>query len=899
MPQYVSRTGFGTGGVQIYIKEETPMRNLKKVLVLVLCLAMMLSIMVVGAGAVFTDAKDIDSKHQEAVDMSVALNIVQGYPDGSFQPNGNVTRAEMAKIICIALNGGKEPATSVKPTPTFADIDGHWAEGFIEYCYAKGVVAGKSADTFDPSGNVTGSEAAKMLLVALGYNQDVERYVGSDWALYVNVQANQDGLYKELLDIETAEPLTREHAAQMIWNALQAYVINKSSQIDRTTGDITDVYTKDDGPLGTDMLKKYYDANNEIGYMTAISYDSNKGQYTYTFSAGPEFGGDSIPAEDAISVGSVKTAADFSDLFGQKVKVVYKSDDTSNVFGIYPYESNVLHEGIVSELPKMDDGSVKSVKIDGTTYSLDETRAATPVYAYNVAGVDGYLAGYESGNTEFYNYCLIDNDDDGKANCMVVRPVVIGTFTYMVGDKFTAKNAFETKTYKLDDVNMYEGAAKDDYYVMVPAANTVDDTDTYTKLDSVISGKATAKSSTGYTVDGVSYDFAVPLIPGSATKVDAGDTIKEAAVYNGFAFYTDKDSSVSAQDYVLVTGYKPADTLDSKVAELLFTDGTTQRVTLDKGNDTDKAANKAKYNAIDASSIGKLFTYEVDKDKYTLTPAINDQSKNTNEESGFKQVITGAYKYDKDLKSTIGTSRIDPNAIVFVNDAGDYSVITGEKLAKINDTIAVNNAYANKNDSTGYTAVMLASVKATVSSDDNTYGYVVSDVSTVKNDANETVLSFDLFNGTETVTVTSVKSDVTPYGGMAKGTVIKYAPDGSAIDIKAQYNVNSAAALSAITAYNGSDEFSYVSGAVSETISGVPKDVINKAGTPMANVEINKDTVILCIDNDEIEGIPGGVLDLATETPAGNYYANAFVIYNSTDKDADLIVFCSDMLNVM
>ena len=180
------------------------MRNLKKVLVLVLCLAMMLSIMVTGAAAAFTDQKDIDPKHQEAVDMSVALNIIEGYPDGSFKPNGNVTRAEMAKIICIALNGGKEPATSVKPTPTFADIDGHWAEGFIEYCYAKGVVAGKDADTFDPSGDVTGTEAAKMLLVALGYNADVEKYVGSDWELYVNVQANQDGLYNNLLDIQTA-----------------------------------------------------------------------------------------------------------------------------------------------------------------------------------------------------------------------------------------------------------------------------------------------------------------------------------------------------------------------------------------------------------------------------------------------------------------------------------------------------------------------------------------------------------------------------------------------------------------------------------------------------------------------------------------------------------------------
>ena len=85
---------------------------------MVLCLAMMLSIMVVGAGAAFADQDQIDSKHQEAVDMCAALNIITGFENGKFMPNDNVTREQMAKMICFLDNGGKEPQLSTGNTFT-------------------------------------------------------------------------------------------------------------------------------------------------------------------------------------------------------------------------------------------------------------------------------------------------------------------------------------------------------------------------------------------------------------------------------------------------------------------------------------------------------------------------------------------------------------------------------------------------------------------------------------------------------------------------------------------------------------------------------------------------------------------------------------------------------------
>ena len=145
----------------------------KKVLSLVLCVAVMLSVMVMGAGAAFSDQDKIENT--EAVNMCTALNIIGGYEDGSYHPERNIERSEITKMICVALNGGKEPNLAVPATPTFSDVRGSadaWAEKYIESCAAQGIVSGVGGGRFSPAGNVTGSQLAKMLLVALGYRAD-------------------------------------------------------------------------------------------------------------------------------------------------------------------------------------------------------------------------------------------------------------------------------------------------------------------------------------------------------------------------------------------------------------------------------------------------------------------------------------------------------------------------------------------------------------------------------------------------------------------------------------------------------------------------------------------------------------------------------------------------------
>ena len=205
------------------------MRNLKRALSLVLAVVMVIGLMVVGASAVsyndFSDREEIVNK--DAVSMLTTLEIIQGLPDGSYDPTGNVDRAQMAKMISVTLTNNQNCDTLYTNVDSgLTDIAANWARGFINYCYVRGIIAGRGDNTFDPSANVTGVEAAKMLLAALGYNADIEGLVGPDWALNTAALAQQLGIFRNFTK-DVSEPLNRDDAALLIYNALDVELIQE------------------------------------------------------------------------------------------------------------------------------------------------------------------------------------------------------------------------------------------------------------------------------------------------------------------------------------------------------------------------------------------------------------------------------------------------------------------------------------------------------------------------------------------------------------------------------------------------------------------------------------------------------------------------------------------------
>ena len=206
------------------------MRNLKKVLSLSLALVMLLGMMVVGAGAAttYTDADDIT--YTEAVDVMSAVGVFNGTDAGDFQPNGDLTREQAAKIICYMLMGQTAADALSTNTAPFQDVAANrWSAGSIAYCVTMGIVAGDGNGKFYPTQTVTGYQFAKMLLVALGYDATVETYTGTNWAINVASDAASADLTVGL-DASLTNTLTREQACQMAFNAVKADMVNYSNK---------------------------------------------------------------------------------------------------------------------------------------------------------------------------------------------------------------------------------------------------------------------------------------------------------------------------------------------------------------------------------------------------------------------------------------------------------------------------------------------------------------------------------------------------------------------------------------------------------------------------------------------------------------------------------------------
>ena len=186
------------------------MKNLKKVLALVVALTMVLG--TVGFAA-YTDVAE-DAGEYTAVSTLSSLSILTGYEDGSFKPDGDITRAEFATVVCRAL-GAKVSGSAVTG---FTDVPAdHWASAYIAYCAGAGIVNGMGDGTFAPSANVTVEQAVKMLVVALGY-EPMPAAKGGYPTGYM-VVANTNGITEGVAAAQTAAA-TRGAVAQLVYNAL-------------------------------------------------------------------------------------------------------------------------------------------------------------------------------------------------------------------------------------------------------------------------------------------------------------------------------------------------------------------------------------------------------------------------------------------------------------------------------------------------------------------------------------------------------------------------------------------------------------------------------------------------------------------------------------------------------
>ena len=194
---------------------------MKKLLAMVLALVMTLSL-AVSANAAFKDADKVSATYEEAVAVLNGMGVFKGYEDGSFQPQGNITRAEVAAIVYRVYTADvKDAKASLYATYNkFSDMTGAgWAQGYIGYCANAALVKGYPNGTFQPSGKVTGYEVLTMILRAIGYDKNNE-FSGADWALHVAQTAQQAGVLDNVKGVDLNAPATRELVAELLFRAI-------------------------------------------------------------------------------------------------------------------------------------------------------------------------------------------------------------------------------------------------------------------------------------------------------------------------------------------------------------------------------------------------------------------------------------------------------------------------------------------------------------------------------------------------------------------------------------------------------------------------------------------------------------------------------------------------------
>ena len=886
-------------------------RRQKKVLSLVLCVAMMLSVMVVGAGAAFSDQSKI--KNTEAVDMCTALNIIGGYPDGTFKPEGNITRAEVTKMICVALNGGKEPNVGTNATPTFSDVrtnpNSAWAEGYIESCYAQGIVSGVGGGKFAPAGNVTATQMAKMLLVALGYNADNEGFTGNAWATNVNVRASQKGLYEDLENIDVNAALTRDNAAQMIWNALNAYEVEyKTTLITDSKGQLTSQITVqdkqvqgNDGFVKITLLEDKYESKTATGILTHIEWNDTDKEYKYTIGEDVKNGNVTTPAP------TFQSASDFSDLFGMNVKVVYTKDKKSNdikVFGIVPKDSKILAKGIMDDIEYSD---TKEIKVDGTKYKTDEAVSSLKAQAFN-GGEVALFSGKAVTSTlkPYYTVNVIDNDNDGKVDVVVYLPVTVAKVTYAGSSSITAG-----KSYKYADENIADGIKKDDYVVIVDKVNTKDEKYSITKAE-MITGKIEAIKGTDVKVDGTWYK----TIDGAQEDSYSLNDEFTLAVVNGFVCHAEESDGVISNDKViLVTKADDAKTsginAGTQKIKALFSDGTEKEITVAQ------LWNSASSKYVDMGtsvsvSVNTLYTFTTKSNGEYKLKAIDD-TKYDAAMSTITKVDDG--KATGSIDSQAGkTMRFADTAAIFVvpGNGDDAKVITGKALGTWKNITDITGAssylYGKKDGGIVYAnlgVIVMGNQSAAPSSGDVQYGFVTADSAVVK-EGDDYYVSMTIWNGTSEVTVKAdsyyeyVDNDFSKKTDVDETTHVKNYTNSSKKDVVVafakqtpiSYKTTGDGVISEVRPLNVT-KGDYL-GAVAVTGYQDGKKYVSIDGT---DYDLTSDTVQMFVDTDAKKGSTSGSITEANEVH-GYFVKNAYAVKNSSNEIEFILVDTQNNLNI-
>lgn len=641
------------------------MRNLKRALSLALSSVMLLGMMVVGTSA--ASYPDVDAQDNlEAIEVLQMLGVMKGDEKGNFNPDNKVTRNEMAVIMTHLLNlkeGGTNPFTDV---PT-------WAQPYVSAIYANGVTSGTSATTYGGSNNVTATEAALMVMKALGYF-GYQGEFGDNWTVSVVKQATKIGLFDGVNAAATSQ-ITRSEAAQICLNALEATV-----QVVEEQG-------------GMDV-----DGN---GISVSV-----KPTYKYTDVANSTF--------DYTSNANDKVQQLCEKLYGEKLKkdtTGAKTDDFGRPAAVWTYSGKTV------TAPKAADATY-TAKVDGKTMytdlGLSANLAKENVTTYtngkgNGTNTQGITKNDEASkwgaNGTLTQVYLKTNDKTGD----VVGATVVVTETVAGKITGTGKNSDGDRIVKVDGMEYKtEAFATDDIVLYTVADGKIKSMSLATKATSgEVTRMITTAGKESITIGGTEYKQAHKLYSDKGVAVK-GEYDLYVDAY-GYAIYAAETKAAEAQYAVVIDVKAGGWSSGNGTAKIVLADGTQAEVEY-KNNENIKATDIA-------SKGGILVAYTVKDNVYTFT-TVADKDATVKADTVSSKITSG--------NATLKAGLYADSKTVFIvrsGDAGSYTYTAYTGIKNVPNVTLNSDANVLK---VGDTAKLVYVTNGATSTDDGSYIYITT-----------------------------------------------------------------------------------------------------------------------------------------------------------------------------
>ena len=363
---------------------------MKKFIAIIMAVIMVMSFATIAFAANgFTDVSK--SRYETAINELYDLGIVNGYSATKFGTDYTLTRAEACAIIVRALYGEK----TVPDVINFTDVSYRdWFYDYVNTAVYYDIMHGHNATTFAPNDEITYDQMATLVLNALGYNAP---QLAGEWPVNIERIATRLGLYTNIpIYFDGSEYITRGEACQMLYNALDCYVVEYvKSRIVETDKTLYEA-------MGFSYNPEYYYAAGTITDIVDVSdyYRSSSYYYLATLSNGFTY---------LINSNTILEIKDYIEIYS-KEKTIYHDNYlwyvSYVVKAIKPTEPTKPDvEGTISYIGEnnlvMDDSKevYTEIKINDTTYFVLNTSFKTTPHVGDTISLNLYKVLKDEGET--------------------------------------------------------------------------------------------------------------------------------------------------------------------------------------------------------------------------------------------------------------------------------------------------------------------------------------------------------------------------------------------------------------------------------------------------------------------------------------------------------------------